>query len=78
MAPGLNSAAWCVTNGVGTVDDVNKSLRLAYNWPKGIFEYLDDFDINDVIKVLKEKEQKAPDWLRDFYILDPLLANWKS
>lgn len=78
LAPGLNSAAWCVTNGVCSIDDINKSFRLAFGWPKGIFEYLDDYDINEVVSVLKTKEEKAPDWLRDFYKLDPLLANWKS
>ncbi len=78
LAPGLNSAAWCVTNGVGSIDDINKSLRLAYGWPKGIFEYLDDYDIDEVVSLLNTKEKKAPDWLRDFYKLDPLLAHWKS
>jgi enoyl-CoA hydratase/3-hydroxyacyl-CoA dehydrogenase len=76
LAPCFISAAWCVTHGVGSIDDINKSLRLAYNWPKGIFEYLDEYDIKDVIKILEMKEKKAPDWLRDFYKLDPLLANW--
>jgi len=78
LAPGFNSAAWCVTNGVGSIDDVNKSFRLAFGWPKGIFEYLDDYDVNDVVNILKEKEKKAPDWIRDFYKVDPLLLNWKS
>ena len=78
LAPGFNSAAWCVTNGVGSIDDVNKSFRLAFGWPKGIFEYLDDYDVNNVVSILKEKEEKAPDWIRDFYKVDPLLINWKS
>jgi enoyl-CoA hydratase/3-hydroxyacyl-CoA dehydrogenase len=77
LATGLNSAAWCVTNGVGTVEDINKSFRLAYNWPKGIFEYLQDYSIEDCIRTLREKEKKAPEWLRDFYKVDPLLLNWR-
>jgi len=78
LAPGFNSAAWCVTNGVGSIDDVNKSFRLAFGWPRGIFKYLDDYDVNDVVSILRTKEEKAPDWLRDFYKVDPLLADWKS
>jgi len=70
--------AWCVTNGVGSIDDVNKSFRLAFGWPKGIFEYLDDYDIDDVVSILRAKQEKAPDWHRDFYKVDPLLANWGS
>jgi enoyl-CoA hydratase/3-hydroxyacyl-CoA dehydrogenase len=78
LAPGLNSAAWCVTNGVGSIDDINKSFRLAFGWPKGIFEYLDDYDIDNVVSILEAKQEKAPDWHRDFYKVDPLLVNWGS
>ena len=78
LAPGLNTSAWCVTNGVGTIEDVNKSFRLAFGWPKGIFEYLDDYDIKDVVAALERKQEKAPEGLRDFYKVDPLLENWGS
>ena len=78
MAPALNAAAWCVTNGVGSVDDVNKSMRLAFGWPKGIFDYIPDYGIGKIIEVLNAKEKAAPKWLHGFYRVDPLLANWKS
>ena len=78
MAPALNAAAWCVTNGVGSVEDVNKSMRLAFGWPKGIFDYIPDYGIAKIIEVLNAKEKAAPKWLHGFYRVDPLLANWKS
>ncbi len=77
LAPGLNTSAWCVTNGVGSIEDVNKSFRLAFNWPKGIFDYLDDYGIDDVKAMLKKKMENAPQWLQSYYEIDPLLENWK-
>ncbi|MDO8568044.1 MAG: 3-hydroxyacyl-CoA dehydrogenase NAD-binding domain-containing protein [Dehalococcoidales bacterium] len=78
LAPTINAAAWCVTNGVGSIEDVNKSFKMAYGWPKGIFEFISDYGIDKIISVVKEKQKKAIPPLRDFYKLDPLLANWKS
>ncbi len=78
MASTINAAAWCVTNHVGTVEDVNKSFKLAFGWPRGVFEFVDDYGIPEIIDVLKAKEKKAPDWLRDFYKVDPLLSQWEK
>lgn len=78
LAPAANMAAWCVSNGVGSIEDVNKSYRLAFGWPKGIFDFVDECGADKFVSVLHVKENKAPDWLRDFYRVDPLLANWES
>lgn len=76
LAPAINVAAWCVTNGVGSIDDVNKSFRLAYGWPKGIFEFVDEYGVNNIISVLKVKEEKALEWQKGLYKVDPLLTTW--
>jgi len=76
MAPAINAAAWCVTNGVGSVNDVNQSMRLAFGWPKGIFDYIADYGVANIIDVLNAKAEAAPPWLEGFYRLDPLLATW--
>lgn len=78
LAPAINAAAWCVTNGVGSIEDVDKSMKLAFNWPKGIFDYIPEYGIDKIVSVLREKEKNAPDWLHGFYKVDPLLANWKA
>ena len=78
LAPAMNTAAWCVSNGVGSLNDVNRSFRLAYGWPKGIFEFVDEYGPGNVASILKAKEEKAPEDLRNFYKVDPLLATWKS
>ena len=56
---------------------MHKSFRLAFGWPKGIFEYIDEYGIDNIMATLAEKEEKAPSWLKDFYVPDPLLAGWK-
>ncbi|MFC1980646.1 3-hydroxyacyl-CoA dehydrogenase NAD-binding domain-containing protein [Chloroflexota bacterium] len=78
LAPAINGAAWCVTNGLGGVSDVNKAFQLGYGWPRGIFEYVDEYGVDNIVGVLKAKEAKAPEWARDFYRVDPLLATLKS
>ena len=78
LAPAINTSAWCVSNGVGDIDDINKSFRFAYGWPKGIFEFVDEFGADNIAGVLKEKAEKASGQVRDFYKVDPLLVNWKS
>ena len=78
LAPAINVASWCVCNGIGNVDDINKSFRLAYGWPKGIFEFIDEYDVKSITNVLKTKEKKAPEWLKDFYKADPVTSLWGS
>ncbi len=73
LAPAINGAAWCVTNGIGSVSDVNKAFKLGYGWPRGIFEFVDELGVDNIVKVLKAKEARAPQWLRDFYRADPWL-----
>jgi enoyl-CoA hydratase/3-hydroxyacyl-CoA dehydrogenase len=78
LAPAINVAAWCASNGVGSIDDVNKSFKLAFGWPKGIFEFVDNLGAAAVVDTLKSKQAKAPEWLRDLYKPDPLLVSWNS
>lgn len=78
LAPAINCAAWCVTNGVGSMEDLNRTFRLAFNWPKGIFAYIDDYGIDKVIAVLNAKRETALEAVKGFYQVDPLLLNWKK
>ncbi len=78
MAPALNVAAWCVTHGVGTISDIDKSMKVAFGWPKGMFDYVDDFGIGRIVSTLKAKQAKAPQPLRGLYEVDPLLVDWKA
>jgi len=74
LATAANTAAWCVTNGVGSVEDVERCFKLAYGWPKGIFEFVEEFGARAMVDELKEKQERAPDWMKAFYTPDPLLV----
>ena len=76
MAPAINVAAWCVTNGVGSIDEVDKSMKLAFGWPRGIFEFVDEYGVASIVDVLEAKEAKAPPSLKGLYKVDPLLTSW--
>jgi enoyl-CoA hydratase/3-hydroxyacyl-CoA dehydrogenase len=78
LAPAINVAAGCVSGGIGSIDDINKSFRLAYGWPKGILEFIEEYGASSIISVLKMKREKAPGWLKEFYQPDPLLTRWNS
>ncbi len=78
LAPAVNVAAWCVSQGVGSVEDVDKSFRLAFGWPKGLFEFLEDYKVAEILRILGERAKKAPDWLAGFYEPAPVLADWKD
>jgi len=78
IAPSVNVAAWCVDHGVGSVADVNKSFRLAFGWPKGIFEFSEEYGAENILKTLKKKKAAAPDWLIDFYRPAPLLESGQN
>jgi enoyl-CoA hydratase/3-hydroxyacyl-CoA dehydrogenase len=78
IAPAVNVAAWCVDHGIGSIEDVNKSFRLAFGWPKGIFEFVDDYGVENILKTLSEKKENSPDWLNDFYNPAPLLEDFKN
>ena len=67
LAPTINFSAVCVADGIGTKEAFNKAFKYAYGWPKGIFEYLDDYSPDAVVKTLEQKREKAPSWLKDFY-----------
>jgi enoyl-CoA hydratase / 3-hydroxyacyl-CoA dehydrogenase len=77
MAPAVNVAAWCVNQGIGSIEDVNKSFRLAFGWPKGIFEFVEDYGVENILKTLSAKKENSPDWLDDFYNPAPLLEKWE-
>ncbi|BBO80968.1 hypothetical protein DSCO28_15340 [Desulfosarcina ovata subsp. sediminis] len=76
LAPAVNCAAWCVTNAVGSIEDLNRLFLLAFGWPKGIFDFIDDYGPDTLCAVLEEKRAAAPVAWRDFYLADRLLADW--
>ncbi len=61
IAPAVNEAAWLVRNGVATIEDVDKAVKLGLNWPKGVLELADDYGIDSIVKALEELKARLGD-----------------
>lgn len=72
MAPAINELAWLVREGVATIDDVDRGVRLGLNYPWGLSEFADDAGIDNVVEALKELRE-ASGW--EEYEPDPLLID---
>jgi len=58
LAPAVNEAAWLVRNGVATVEDIDKAVKLGLNWPRGVLEFADDYGIDTIVSSLEELKEK--------------------
>jgi 3-hydroxybutyryl-CoA dehydrogenase len=48
----VNEAAFAVSEGVGSPEDVDVALRLGYNWPRGPLEWADTIELDHVLATL--------------------------
>jgi len=74
LAVGINSAAWMLRNGVASLNDIDKAVKLGLGFPKGILEMADEFGIDNVVNTLEELRRKYG----DYYTPDPLLVEMKT
>ncbi|MDP8002909.1 MAG: 3-hydroxyacyl-CoA dehydrogenase [Caldisphaera sp.] len=75
MAPAVNEGAWLLENDVATKEDIDKAVVLGLGWPKGLFEFADDFGIDNINKALKQLKQLIGN---DEYEPTNLLVNMES
>ena len=54
FAPAINMAAWLLRNGIAPKEDIEKGVKLGLGWPKGVFEYADEFGIDKVVEALNQ------------------------
>jgi 3-hydroxybutyryl-CoA dehydrogenase len=48
----VNEAAFAVSEGVGSAEDVDVAMRLGYNWPRGPLEWADTIELDHVLATL--------------------------
>jgi 3-hydroxybutyryl-CoA dehydrogenase len=67
----VNEAAFAVTEGVGSPEDVDVAMRMGYNYPRGPLEWADEIEIDHVLSTLdalyeelKEERYRAAPLLR--------------
>ncbi|MHA1594320.1 MAG: 3-hydroxyacyl-CoA dehydrogenase/enoyl-CoA hydratase family protein [Candidatus Baldrarchaeia archaeon] len=73
FAPAINAAAWMIRNDVASVEDIDKAVKLGLGYPKGLLEMADEWGIDKVVEVLREKQKKYPEF-KDYYEPDSLLV----
>jgi len=74
MALAVNEAAALIRTGIATRDDIETGVKLGLGFPRGILEMADEWGIDRIVEVLREKQKKYPD-LKDVYEPDPLLVD---
>ena len=73
LAIAANTSAWCITHGIGSREDVEKSFKLSYGWPKAIFEFVKEYGPENIIKELWHGLETAPEPMKSICDPDPLL-----
>ena len=71
VAPAINEAAWLIRNEIATRDDIDKAVKLGLGWPKGVFEYADEYGIDKVVETLRKMKDE---YGVEHYEPDPLLV----
>ena len=55
IAPAINLSAWMIENKVCSHEDIDLSLKLGYNLPKGLLELADYYGIDEIVSILEKK-----------------------
>ncbi len=58
ISPGVNEAACLLMEEVASKEDIDTAVKLGLGYPKGIFEYADEFGIGRVVASLMELKER--------------------
>ena len=73
LAVAANNAAWLITNGVCSKEELEKALRLGMGLKKELFVTVQEFGAQSVVNTLREMAKKYG----AFYEPDPYLVNYR-
>ncbi|MEO9295319.1 MAG: 3-hydroxyacyl-CoA dehydrogenase family protein [Nitrososphaera sp.] len=74
LAVAANNAAWLITNGVCSKEELEKALKLGMGLKKELFVTVQEFGPQNVVRTLKELAGKYG----PFYEPDPYLVNYRA
>lgn len=74
LAVAANNAAWLITNGVCSEDEMEKALKLGMGLRKELFTTVQEFGPQNVVKALNDLAAKYG----QFYRPDPFLVNYRA
>ncbi|MEM1546320.1 MAG: 3-hydroxyacyl-CoA dehydrogenase [Candidatus Methanomethylicia archaeon] len=78
LAPAVNLSAWLVRNNVSTAKEIDTSLKLGYNFPKGLLEIADEYGLDNIVNILRDKRKTVKEDYGIFYEPDQLLLEFIS
>ncbi len=70
LSSAINEAAWIIRNGVASKEDVERSMKMAMNWPQGPLEMADSFSLENVTAMLDKQFNETGN---ERYRVDPLI-----
>lgn len=74
LAVAANNAAWLISNGVCSREDLEKALRLGMGLKKELFATVQDFGAKNVVQTLQDLATRHG----SFYEPDPFLVNYRG
>ena len=74
LAVAANNAAWLITNGVCSKEELEKALKLGMGLKKELFATVQEFGAQNVVRTLREMAAKYG----AFYEPDPYLVNYRA
>lgn len=74
VAVAANNAAWLISNGVCSKEDLEKALKLGMGLKKELFATVQEFGVREVVKTLEGMASKYG----SFYQPDPYLVNYSQ
>ena len=74
LSVAANNAAWLVSNGVCSREDLEKALRLGMGLKKELFATLQEFGVKNIVQTLKDLSARHG----QFYEPDPYLVNYRA
>lgn len=77
FAPAVNAAAWLVRNGVCSVEDLDRSVKLGLGFPDGILRMADGWGVDRVVASLTAKEKADEEFYRPDTLLTSMVAEGK-
>jgi enoyl-CoA hydratase/3-hydroxyacyl-CoA dehydrogenase len=59
VAPAVNEAAWLLDNDVTTKAEIDKSVQIGMNWPRGLLEFADEYGIDRLVETLESLRERT-------------------
>lgn len=69
-----NEGAWLLSEGGGTIEDIDRAVKLGLNFPRGPFEIVERHGRKTILAILSALEENAPAYLKTRYLPAPGLA----